>query len=143
MTRAEQAALREGKILDPLKTRIARFHLVDNTRGEPPMWKESEIRSMDLRLEDGQLRGRFELRTADGKRGFEGTLRGRLETKAGAIARLDLIARGEFWGEGRYTRRAPKGRFPFAVAFTLADGSDVADRIPPQGSRGWVDGYLR
>ena len=40
------------------------------------------------------------------------------------------------------TRNAPKGRFPFAVAFTLADGSDVADKIPPQGSRGWLEGYL-
>jgi len=48
-----------------------------------------------------------------------------------------------FWGEGRYTRRAPEGRFPFAVSFTLADGSDIADAIPPQGSRGWVGGYLR
>jgi hypothetical protein len=30
-----------------------------------------------------------------------------------------------------------------AIAFTLADGSDVADGVPPQGSRGWVQGYIK
>jgi hypothetical protein len=25
----------------------------------------------------------------------------------------------------------------------LADGTDAADQIPPQGSRGWVQGYIR
>ena len=64
-------------------------------------------------------------------------------TKGGKVTRLDVVAKGEFWGEGTYTRRAPKGRFPLAIAFTLADGKDAADTIPPQGSRGWVQGYIR
>ena len=29
------------------------------------------------------------------------------------------------------------------LAFTLADGKDAADTIPPQGSRGWLPGYMR
>ena len=66
-----------------------------------------------------------------------------VERRDGRVTRFDLAARGMFWGEGRYTRRAPEGKFPLAVMFTLADGKDVADRIPPQGSRGWVPGYLR
>ena len=45
--------------------------------------------------------------------------------------RFDVVARGSFFGEGRYTRKAPKGRFPLAVAFSLADGEDVADRVEP------------
>ena len=61
----------------------------------------------------------------------------------GRVTRFDLVASGQFRGHGRYTGNAPKGQFPLAVAFKLADGSDVADRIPPQGSRGWVAGYLK
>ena len=30
--------------------RILRFHLTDNTRGEPPMWRKDEIRSHELTL---------------------------------------------------------------------------------------------
>ena len=74
---------------------------------------------------------------------YEANLRGEVKVKAGRVVRFDVVAHGDFWGEGRYTRRAPKGRFPLAVSFTLADGSDVADNIPPQGSRGWVRGYMR
>ena len=83
------------------------------------------------------------LRTAKGDRGYEAELLGRIETKAGKVTRLDVVAKGEFWGEGTYTRNAPKGRFPLAIAFTLADGKDAADTIPPQGSRGWLPGYMR
>ena len=50
---------------------------------------------------------------------------------------------GRFTGEGPFTPGAPEQPFPLAVSFTLADGTDVADAVPPQGSRGWVQGYLR
>ena len=30
--------------------RLARFHLTDNTRGEPPMWRKDEVRHSDLML---------------------------------------------------------------------------------------------
>src|SRR5262249_37071041 len=30
---------------DAIGERIARFHLIDNTRGEPPMWRRQDIRS--------------------------------------------------------------------------------------------------
>ena len=94
-------------------------------------------------LRKGQLRATVHLRTANNDRGYEAQLFGRIETKNGKVTRLDLVAKGTFWGEGRYTRNAPKGRFPLAVAFTLADGKDAADSIPPQASRGWVQGYLK
>ncbi len=143
VTKAEHDALAAGKILPILQKRIARYHLVDNTRGEPPMWKADEIRSLELSLEDGRLSGTVHLETANGKRGYKASLLGRVEKKNGRVVRFDLVARGEFWGEGTYTRGAPKGRFPLAASFTLADGSDIADGVPPQGSRGWVRGYLR
>ncbi|MFP6631678.1 MAG: hypothetical protein VCD16_03475 [Planctomycetota bacterium] len=143
MTKEEHEALAAGKVPSALQKRIARYHLVDNTRGEPPMWKADEVRSIEFSLEDGRLSGTVHLETVSGKRGYKVSLLGHVEKKNGRVTRFDLVARGEFWGEGTYTRGAPKGRFPLAVSFTLADGSDIADGVPPQGSRGWVRGYLR
>jgi len=139
----EHAALAKGQLPQNLLKRIARFHLVDNTRGEPSMWNDNEIKKLEGTLRNGQLRTTVQLKTAKGDRGYEAELLGRIETKAGKITRLDIVAKGEFWGEGTYTRNAPKGRFPLAIAFTLADGKDAADTIPPQGSRGWLPGYMR
>ena len=139
----EHAALAKGQLPQSLLKRIARFHLEDNTRGEPPMWEPNEIKKLEGTLRNGQLRATVHLRTAKGDRGYEAELLGRIETKAGKVTRLDVVAKGEFWGEGTYTRNAPKGRFPLAIAFTLADGKDAADTIPPQGSRGWLPGYMR
>jgi hypothetical protein len=143
VTKEEQDALAAGRVPAALQKRIARYHLVDNTRGEPPMWKADEIRSIEFSLKSGRLSGSVHLETASGERGFKASLLGHVETKKGRITRFDLVARGEYWGEGTYTRGAPKGRFPLAASFTLADGSDIADGVPPQGSRGWVRGYLR
>ena len=143
VTKEEQDALVAGRIPPALQKRIARYHLVDNTRGEPPMWKADEIRSIEFSLKDGRLRGSVHLETASGERGYKVSLLGHVEKKNGKITRFDLVARGDFWGEGTYTRGAPKGRFPLGASFTLADGSDIADGVPPQGSRGWVRGYLR
>ena len=139
----EHSVLAKGQLPQSLLKRLARFHLVDNTRGEPPMWNDNEIKKLEGKIENGQLRGTAHLRTAKGDRGFEAELMGRIVTKAGKVTRLDVVAKGEFWGEGTYTRNAPKGRFPLAIAFTLADGKDAADTIPPQGSRGWLPGYIR
>ena len=143
VTKEEQDALAVGRVPPALQKRIARYHLVDNTRGEPPMWKADEIRSIEFSLKDGRLRGSVHLETASGERGYKVSLLGHVEKKNGKITRFDLVALGDFWGEGTYTRGAPKGRFPLGASFTLADGSDIADGVPPQGSRGWVRGYLR
>ena len=140
---AEHQSLVQGQIPVSLQKRIARFHLVDNTRGEPPMWREKEIRQLKMTVRGNRIEGQVLLRTDSGERGYQAELFGELEVKSGKVVRLDLLARGDFWGDGPYTRNAPKGRFPLAVSFTLADGTDVADRIPPQGSRGWLPGYLR
>lgn len=150
LTAAEHRELIQGTIPDRVKTRISRYHLVDNTRGEPPMWQADEVRSMRLEIEpaepDSQSRtivGDFHLETLDGARGFTGTIRGVLEHDGQHVTRCDFVAKGEFRGEGRFTGHAPAGRFPFAVSFELADQSDIADQIPPQASRGWIDGYWR
>jgi hypothetical protein len=88
------------------------------------------------------VRGVAHLATGRFERGYEAELKGVVEVKDNAVVRFDMVALGDFWGEGPFTRGAPKGKFPLAISFTLADGTDVADRIPPQGSRGWLRGYL-
>jgi hypothetical protein len=143
LTGDEHDALVAGELPDKLLRRMARFHLVDNTRGEPPMWRDEDVRRLQIVRDGDRIHGSLSLRTEDGKRGFDAQVLGYLKVDKGRITRFDLVADGMFWGGGPYTRGAPVGKFPFAVSFTTADGSDVADAIPPQGSRGWVAGYLR
>lgn len=139
----ERGALVKGEVADSLLIRLARFHLVDNTRGEPPMWETDEIVEKAVELKDGKLSGSLHLRTASGDREFKVDLLGYIGVTEEKITRFDLVAKGLFRGEGTFTRGAPKGDFPLGIAFRLADGSDLADGIPPQGSRGWLDGYLK
>ena len=106
------------------------------------MWRSDEIIECKMEISNGAITGSAHLRTKDGSRVFKCELMGRIETKDGKVTRFDIVAKGLFRGEGKYTRRAPKGDFPLAIAFRLADMQDIADPIPPQGSRGWVDGYM-
>jgi len=55
LTAAEQQALVAGGLPSSLQQRLVRYHLIDNTRGEPQMWKAEEITSVDLSLEQGRL----------------------------------------------------------------------------------------
>jgi hypothetical protein len=129
--------------------RLARFHLTDNVRGEPPMWSRGHIRELkiSIRVSDPatgrlSLLGTARLESNDGKRGYDSRLQGELvvNRQSERVTRMDLLAWGEAWGEGPYTRGAPPGRFPLLVAFSLA-GDKPADRVPPQGSRE-IQAYL-
>lgn len=40
----------EIEIPENLVYRLSRFHLIDNTRGEPPMWARNEVRNAALKL---------------------------------------------------------------------------------------------
>jgi hypothetical protein len=139
--RDEAEALAGGDLVSSLKTRIVRYHLLDNTRGTPTAWTEGDIRKMDLSLAGGRLAGSVHLETKSGDRGFKAELLGFIESKEGKVIRFDLVARGLFWGEGRYTPGAPSGPFPFAVAFRLADPGDRLYRLVPDAVR-CFPGYL-
>lgn len=142
ITGPEHRELVQGRLPDSLKQRLVRYHFVDNTRGEPPMWSKSEVRSLSMTLNGTELRGTVSLSTKSGDRSYEAELLGYVENDGTKVTRFDIIARGLFEGRGEYTRDPPPGKFPLALSFALADGSDVADAIPPQGSRGWVEGYF-
>ena len=143
ITPSEHQALIAGSVTDLLARKIAQYHLIDNTRGEPPMWKADEVRSTEFSITDGTITGHVELRTASGNRSYSCDIRGHMDAENGAVTKLNLVALGTFSGEGTYTRNAPKKPFPLAISFTLADGTDMADSIPPQAARGWLDGYLK
>lgn len=147
LSRAEK----EPSIPRELAMRIARFHLVDNTRGEPPHWRPDEVRVLDLRLstiptgtpnEDMvRIKGPFHIETKDKQRGYTGEVDGTLRIlKATNEAILKMVAIGDHWGHGSFTRGARPGKKPLAVVFREADRSRVEDRLPPQGIR-WADGY--
>jgi hypothetical protein len=134
----------------PLAMRLARFHLVDNTRGEPPHWDTKDVRSLKLTLTvdevtDTRLRLRLDgtallATNADPERadrGYDVRLLGRVEVNRDkhAITRFDAVAVGDHWGQGRFTGGARPGKNPLGVAFELATGDEEADKVPPQGAR--------
>ncbi|MFM1873613.1 MAG: hypothetical protein RL398_3035 [Planctomycetota bacterium] len=143
ITAAERKQLVAGELPETLLRRIARFHLVDATRGEPPMWREDEVQELKVARDGEHVRGTVRLSTKDGERRLVAELRGRIVLGGAGEQRFELVCLGTFAGEGPYTRGAPAGEFPLALTFVLADGTDAADAVPPQGSRGWLAGYLR
>ncbi len=136
--------------------RISRYHLVDNTRGEPSMWRPQEVRSctVTLTVEEAtaaglrlRLDGAVVLATdadpARAKRGFEARLLGYIDYNAlqKAVKRFDVVAVGDHWGAGHFTGSARPGRTPLGIAFTLAARNSPARQVPPQGARE-LDEYL-
>jgi hypothetical protein len=118
--------------------------LIDNTRGEPPFWRPDEIRSLKVSLADGRITGSIHLETKSGDRGYRAELYGEVAANDGEVTRFDLVAKGEYWGHGPFTRfAAPQGKFPVAVAFRLQPVTCAADRVLPGGARGNVTAYLK
>jgi hypothetical protein len=138
----ESDALVRGELPDSLKKRIVRYHLVDNTRGTPTGWTDTDIKKLEMKLDRGRLTGNVHLETKDGKRGYQADLLGFVQAKDGKVTRFDMVASGQFWGQGAYTPGAPKGRFPLAISFTLGDRNDPLYHLVPDAVRCYAD-YLR
>ena len=135
-----------------LAVRLARFHLVDNIRGEPPMWTTQQIRALKVNLEvvkveadvaTVKLTGFVHLATARRSRTYAPALFGELvyDAKKRTLTRFDALALGRASGEGIYTRGCPEGKFSLGIAFTLADMRRVASQVPPQGAHS-IEEYL-
>ncbi len=148
LTKKEQTELANvirdgGEIPRAIANRIARFHLVDNTRGEPPRWTAGEIKVLELKVNSrGEIHGRVELQTANQDRGFEAEILGRAKADGDKVVQFDMVAKGEFWGRGQWTGFEPKGKFPLAIAFRIADGKDSSDQIGPHAMKGSADAYF-
>lgn len=137
--------------------RIFRFHLVDSTRGEPPFWDSEELHEGELTLKvdtvdaskvtmsiagTALMASHRELSQAE--RGYDAALAGKIvyDRSRKAIEKFDLVAVGDHWGEGTYTRGARPGKAPVGVAFELGTAEIPTDRIPPQAARD-LQGYFR
>ena len=130
-----------GEVPEYIAWRIAKFHLLDNTRGEPRSWKKSELKSWSLKVDGkGAMIGEFFIESPDGDQGYTGTIRGGLAVKEGKLTPFDALILGKHWGESRYTRGARPGKTLLGKVFQLSDGKLNRDRIPPQGIR-WAPGY--
>ncbi len=133
------------RIPDPLRERLLRFHLVDNTRGEPDFWNHDEIQTSDIVLSvdktnpesiELNLDGTVSLSTrSDPVRAYDARLSGRIRvSRAGKLERFDIVAIGEHRGAGTFTARGVRSGL-LGVAFELVDPEIPANRVPPQGSR--------
>jgi len=131
----------DGNVPAAIAQRIARFHLIDNTRGEPPRWTFEEIKSIKMTVKDGVIEGAVKLSTEDGNRGYDANLFGHVEVDGDSVTRFDLVAEGKFWGEGQHTGWAPKGKFPLAITFQITDPEETGNQAVPHGAKGWFGGY--
>ena len=103
----------------------------------------SEVKTATIQLDnDGTVRGTIHLERADHSSGYQAILLGHLRFEGDQISQFDLVAKGDYWGHGRYTKGAPGGRFPLGISFRLAPGDSSFDQIPPQGTKGWWKPYF-
>lgn len=130
-----------------ITTRIAKFHLIDNTRGEGPAWKKDEIKTAELHLtktsKSYKVVGKFNLETKDKSRSFSGALSGTLVVEKGTPARpkiWTMTVYGKHSGEGRHTKNARPGAQPLAFTFEFLSNPKPLDLVPPQHMR-WQKGY--
>lgn len=133
-----------------LTRRLARFHLLDNTRGEPAYWTTEEVRRAAMTwkvtaVSDAsltmELTGSALLATdADvtkASRGYDAKVRGRLKydrTKK-AITEWEMLVVGDHWGRSAFTPGDRPGRKPLGMVMELVSGKSPQERVPPQAAR--------
>jgi hypothetical protein len=137
--------------------RLARFHLRDFVRGEPPSWPEEAIRQMELETTvtgisgprqqlvqlalHGAIRLEWEWRWLDRYRdeerasetGLDLTLTGEAtwDAESDHFIAFDMLAAGPRWGTSQHNNRSDDmGPAPVGITFTLA-GNEPRDRTPP------------
>jgi hypothetical protein len=153
------SGVKKGDQLDmpqSLADRLLRYHLVDNTRGEPNSWEKQDVRKKQLRwavlqADEADVRLRLEgsvllatdANPAKAERGYEASLFGYLhyDRTRQVIDRLDIVAVGDHWGEGEFTPGARPGRKPLGIAIELAGADHAVDKVPPEAARDLED-YL-
>ncbi|MEX0715053.1 MAG: hypothetical protein WD066_00625 [Planctomycetaceae bacterium] len=133
----EVEALGRGEMPEALRRRIARFHLVDNTRGQSINWNAEDVRSVEMRLVEGELVGRAHLESPNGDRGYVAALRGVIKTGGDGLETFDVVAEGEFWGRAfSADRTRSREKYPLAVTFRVSKLECEAARVAPGACRG-------
>ena len=130
------------KIPADLIHRIARFHLVDDVRGTPDLWKQGEIRTLTYSAKatdspDGTrrilLNAAFDLRTGSDSRGYKGNLEAQIEVdrNRATVTHFRGYAVGNAWGRGTYTPFPPPGKYRLHVAFHESE-EPISRIVPPE-----------
>lgn len=126
-----------------LVMRLARFHLVDNVRGQTSSYRAGEVEEAELsctlrRFKAGRWTLGLEGKTrasAGGKwpRGLAVTLRGEAvwDTARQRFTKFELVAVGKRWGRTKYNARAAgDDREPIGFVLTLAEDAP-SSRVAP------------
>lgn len=128
----ESASLALHKFPESLATRMCRFSLVDNVRGEPDHWKSHEVEMSEFWPSgEGEFTGIFSMHTKDGARGLQGMVTVEVGHKEGKLSKFVAYASAAAWGRSTYTPGEPPGRFPLAFGFILVD-DEISRIVPPQ-----------
>ena len=125
----ENRALQRGQFPDSLMKRIVRYHLMDSVFSHDMKWKPEEILKLDTTFEGGKLKASIELSTANKVRRYSVELIGYVKYDGRRVTRFDLVSKGVLHTGKTHSLAA--GRYPLEIAFTLATGDQVTDRIPP------------
>gem|GEM_PF-2010120 len=131
--------------------RMARFHLVDNVRGEPNRWRYDNARVLDITMKrlsptDYSFEGLYKLTNMEAQGGKEKGIAGRitgvitLDSKTMRATNFEAFAEGYAWGDHVNTSGAPPGKFPIKIAFRSVD-DEISRSVSPQQSYFW-DEYL-
>jgi hypothetical protein len=131
--------------------RMARFHLVDNVRGEPNRWRYNNARVLDIKMTkvsalEYSFEGLYKLTNLEAHGGAEKGIAGRLtgiiilDASQMRATRFEAYAEGYAWGDHENTSGAPPGKFPIKIAFRSVD-DEISRSVPPQQSYFW-DEYL-
>ncbi|MFT5128980.1 MAG: hypothetical protein ACI8W8_002600 [Rhodothermales bacterium] len=143
----EKLALQRGQFPKSLLTRLTLCNLVDNTHTHAPIWRLDEIIEMESSLKSGKFHAKIRLATMSKDRSYDANLIGHVEFKGSQITRFDIVAKGDYhWSKMAFLGKhaAPKdsayygppaGKYPLAIAFSLALGDSPSDRIPPHWLR--------
>jgi serine/threonine-protein kinase len=128
--------------------RLCRYHLLDDCRGEPPLWAPDQVRSQKLRFKvqrsadhvllsfEGPVLLASQRDPAQAERGYDARLSGTIgwDRQRKRIDRFDVLAIGDAWGEGVHDPGARPGRKPLGIVFELSKGGAL-DAVPPFGAR--------
>jgi hypothetical protein len=131
--------------------RICRFHFIDNTRGEPPLWTKKEfhkgvftrtVSKVEDQLVTVKVDGEAEMASdkdySKAERGFIVRLSGQYQVnrKTQEISGFQLTALGEHWGAGGHTEVGVRsGRSLLGITLDQVDASRPENRVSPQGVR--------
>ncbi|MEQ1933540.1 MAG: hypothetical protein ABL962_06640, partial [Fimbriimonadaceae bacterium] len=137
ITPEESLAMQTSSVVPTsLITRLCRFHLIDNIRGEPDAWNVGDFKTTVFTLEterDGAklLRGAYKMEKPNGKLGIEGAVLFKLTWDRAGKLKLEGYSESSAWGAGQWTGTPPPGKFKVVQAYVTVDDA-MSKVVPPQ-----------